>query len=127
MKKEKLVLILHSVFGFLSVGLGAFGTHGLREKLSPKYYEVWKTANEYNFYHSISGILAVILFLYAKENKFFYGSIAFVLGNILFSGSLYFLAITEIKFLGIITPFGGVLFLIGWFFLILGSTKISLK
>ncbi len=105
------------VLGFLGVALGAFGAHGLKSSITPEMLEVYKTGV---FYHLIHSVVILGIGFYGK-GQFNKAAIFFFTGIILFSGSLYILAITSIQFLGIITPFGGVSLLIGWGLIILDS------
>lgn len=99
----------------LSVILGAFGAHGLRGQIEPYLFDVYQTANQYFFYHSV----AIILYGLWRKSM---GSvpvknipgILFIAGIIIFSGSLYLIVLTEIKTWGMITPLGGLSFIIGW-------------
>ena len=105
---------ISAVSGFTAVAIGAFGAHGLREKLSAEMLEVYKTGVLYQFFHTI-----VLLIL--SLNNFIKGKIAsifFLAGIILFSFSLYLYSTSGIRFFAMITPVGGVCFLIGWFWLI---------
>jgi uncharacterized membrane protein YgdD (TMEM256/DUF423 family) len=113
MQKGTLVL-LAAISGFLAVALGAFGAHALKAVLQPELYLVYQTAVEYQFYHTCP-----LLFLGLASNQFpekwlKWAGIAFVTGIILFSGSLYLLALSGVRALGAITPLGGVAFLLGW-------------
>ena len=114
MNDKKMWLIISAVSGFTAVAIGAFGAHGLREKLSAEMLEVYKTGVLYHFIHTI-----VLLIL--SLNNFIKGKIAsifFLAGIILFSFSLYLYSTSGIRFFAMITPVGGVCFLIGWFWLI---------
>ncbi|TGL65596.1 DUF423 domain-containing protein [Leptospira jelokensis] len=128
-KQSDLVLILLICFsGFLAVAIGAFGAHGLKKIITPELMVVFETGNKYHFYHSIVSLLTFFILLVAdskevslKTQKFLrISSWMFLIGILIFSFSLYALAITGIKILGAITPFGGVSFLLGWLFLGLG-------
>ena len=108
-------IIAGSISGFLSVALGAFAAHALNKHLDNQALEIFKTGTTYQFFHS----LALILFGISKQiptikPKNELPGWTFLWGSVIFSGSLYTLAITGIKSFGAITPFGGVLFLIGW-------------
>jgi uncharacterized membrane protein YgdD (TMEM256/DUF423 family) len=105
--------------GFLAVALGAFGAHGLGPVLTANgRVETWKTAV---FYHCIH---AVMLFVLAQRRPVANGpSLCFFAGILIFSGSLYVLAVTNAKWLGAITPIGGVLFLVGWAWLAIRAGK----
>lgn len=112
---RKTILSFVGILGALAVGLGAFGAHALKEILAQNgYTEVFKTANQYHFYHTFA--LALIALLPQPE-KYKWACYCFVIGIILFSGSLYLLSISKIRFLGAITPLGGVFFIAGWLLL----------
>lgn len=120
----KFGLIAGSLFSMLSVVFGAFGAHYLKNTLNDYSLSVFQTGVLYQFFHSI-GIILVVLLSISKDNLNLDLSIwFFTLGIILFSGSLYLLAITGIKWLGAITPIGGLFFILGWMFLFLKSLKI---
>ena len=97
--------------GFVGVAMGAFGAHGLKNILSEHLLEVYKTAVSYQMWHALAlGLVAVL-----PPNKYLrWAGYLLLAGIILFSGSLYGLAIFNIAWLGIITPFGGVAFLTAW-------------
>ena len=104
----------------IAVVLGAFGAHVLEAQISAMYIDIYETASFYHFVHSIGGLI-VIKYLKSKApNKIKTISIIFLLGILLFSGSLYILSIHEIfsapslRKLGAITPIGGLLFIIAW-------------
>jgi uncharacterized membrane protein YgdD (TMEM256/DUF423 family) len=106
-----------AVMGFLAVALGAFGAHGLQATLAAhNMTEVWKTAVFYHFIHT------VMMFLLGQRQPVRTGPwLCFLIGIALFSGSLYLLALTDVKWLGAITPFGGLSFLAGWGWLAIGK------
>jgi uncharacterized membrane protein YgdD (TMEM256/DUF423 family) len=97
--------------GFFGVAMGAFGAHGLKNILSEHMLEVYKTAVSYQIWHALAlGLVAVL-----PPSKYFrWAAFLLLAGIVLFSGSLYGLAIFNIAWLGIITPFGGVAFLLAW-------------
>jgi uncharacterized membrane protein YgdD (TMEM256/DUF423 family) len=111
---DRLFLLLGAVSALVAVGAGAFGAHGLRSRLGPDLLAVFETGARYQMYHAL-GLLAVA---WATTRPG--GALAawagwlFVLGTIVFSGSLYLLALTGIRWLGAITPIGGLAFLAGW-------------
>ncbi|MCW7465574.1 DUF423 domain-containing protein [Leptospira levettii] len=128
-KQSDLVLILLiCLSGFLAVAIGAFGAHGLKKIIPPDLMITFETGNKYHFYHSITALIAFLMLILSeqnetseKSNKYLRLSIwMFLTGILIFSFSLYFLAITGLKILGAITPFGGVSFLAGWLCLGLG-------
>ncbi len=102
-------IFLGAIFGFIAVGAGAFGAHGLSQSLSEKSLAVWKTAAEYQMYHALA-----LVALGASGMNAGLAGVGFTLGILIFSGSLYALALTDIKILGAVTPIGGVFFLLGW-------------
>lgn len=110
----KTYIIISGISGFLAVALGAFGAHGLRNVLTPAALQTYNTGVHYHLIHS-AVLLAIALYGGERFNLPF---IFIAAGIALFSFSLYALAVTGIKQLGIITPFGGVSFLIGWGFII---------
>ena len=114
MKDKKIWIIISAVSGFTAVVIGAFGAHGLREKLSPEMLEVYKTGVLYQFIHTII-LLILSLTNFTNSNI---ASGFFLLGIILFSFSLYIYSTSGNQFFAMITPVGGVCFLIGWFWLI---------
>ena len=120
----KFGLIAGSLLSMLSVILGAFGAHYLKNTLNDYSLSVFQTGVLYQFFHSI-GILVLVLLSKSIDNLNLDLSIwFFTIGIILFSGSLYLLAITSLKWLGAITPIGGMFFILGWMFLFTKSLKI---
>ena len=107
---------------FLGVAFGAFAAHSLRGHISAEMLGVFETGVRYQMYHSIA--LLVVAFLADKGKQFRYAGILYIVGIVLFSFSLYILALTGIMELGIITPFGGVSFLLGHIFLLIGFLKM---
>lgn len=103
-----------AIFGFLSVALGAFAAHGLKQILDASMLQVFHTGVTYQFYHTLALGIVVILAEKNASKWFRRAALCFVFGMILFCGSLYALALTGISGLGAITPLGGTLFLIGW-------------
>lgn len=118
-------LIIGIILAGLSVVLGAFAAHGLKSILTVKSLNTFEIGVKYQMYHAIA-LIFVGLAGYLNKFKQVYlarASLAFLLGIMLFSVSLYLLAVTQIKWLGIITPIGGVCFLIGWTFFLLSIIK----
>lgn len=110
----KALFVIGALNGFLAVLLGAFGAHGLEGKISEKSIGIWEKAVLYQMFHTGS-ILAVGLTLMKVQSvSLLWAGWAFFIGIILFSGSLYLYSTTGTKALAMITPFGGVVFLIGW-------------
>jgi uncharacterized membrane protein YgdD (TMEM256/DUF423 family) len=120
----KFWLISAAIFGFLSVGLGAFGAHSLKNVLDEYGKSIYEKAVLYQMFHTMA-LLAVGLLQYCfKEKSFSPAGYGFLVGILLFSGSLYILALTRIKWLGGITPVGGLAFLFGWGWLIFTVSKV---
>ncbi len=99
-----------AINALLAVAAGAFAAHGLRDRLEPRALEVFETAARYQMYHALAMILAGLI---ARRGATTAGWI-FQAGIVVFSGSLYALALTDMKVLGAVTPLGGLAFLVGW-------------
>lgn len=108
----KLFLLAGSFFCMLSVILGAFAAHGLKSRLSEYSIGIFKTAAEYQMVHGLALIAVAILIKWGMHLSM--AGVFFIAGTLLFSGSLYLLALTGLKWLGPITPLGGLCFIIGW-------------
>jgi uncharacterized membrane protein YgdD (TMEM256/DUF423 family) len=121
MNDKKLWIIISAVSGFTAVAIGAFGAHGLREKMSSEMLEVYKTGVLYQLIHSI--VLLVLSLNTLIKAKF--PSIFILLGIILFSFSLYIYSTSGIRFFAMITPVGGFCFLIGWLWIIYEALKLK--
>ena len=120
----KSVLILAGILGAISVGIGAFGAHGLKDLLETNgKVDTFETAVKYQFYHTLALLLLGILMLNFQQSYLTYSAYAFTGGIVVFSGSLYVLSLTNISWLGAITPIGGLGFILGWVFLVLGVSK----
>ena len=123
MNDKKMWIIISAVSGFTAVAIGAFGAHDLREKLSAEMLEVYKTGVLYQFIHTIVLLLLALTdFINSKVSSIF-----FLIGIILFSFSLYIYSISGIQFLAMITPVGGVCFLIGWLWFIVEVVRLKGK
>lgn len=121
---DKLFIAIGSFTAFIGVGFGAFGAHGLRDRLSDQMMVVWQTGVHYQMIHALGLILiGILIHLYSGIGSLKLVGWLFVGGIILFSGSLYLLAIFEIRKLGMITPIGGLAFLAGWLVLIISMVK----
>lgn len=129
MKQIKSILIIGVVLGGTGVIAGAFGTHTLGDRIAAEHLNVFETAVRYQMYHAlalcITGILAAKNFV----KQFRYAALCFFIGVLIFSGSLYALSTSELwsgnymRWLGAITPIGGLLLIAGWIFLGLAVTK----
>ncbi|MEQ6388425.1 DUF423 domain-containing protein [Bacillaceae bacterium S4-13-58] len=110
----KTILLLAAINGFLAVALGAFGAHGLEGKLTEKALKTWEKAVDYQMFHT-AGLLGVgLLMMKVQASSLSTAGWFFFIGIILFSGSLYIYSTSQIKIFAMITPLGGVAFLIGW-------------
>ena len=110
---------LAAILGFLAVALGAFGAHGLKDTLAQHATTaIWEKAVLYHFIHT------VMLFVLAQRRPVLTGAwLSFFVGIVIFSGSLYVLAVTNVKWLGAITPLGGASLLVGWVWLVVAADK----
>jgi uncharacterized membrane protein YgdD (TMEM256/DUF423 family) len=106
------LVALGCVNAALAVAAGAFGAHGLRERVEPRALEIFETAARYHMFHAFAMIVAGVIAARAATAGWIFQA-----GIVLFSGSLYALALTGVKGLGAITPIGGLAFLIGWLWL----------
>ena len=113
---SRIFLAIAAIFGGLSVGAGAFATHALRERLSERSLEIFETAARYQMYHALALVLVALLISRAEfpQPLFVVAGWSFIIGVLIFSGSLYTLSLTNIKVLGAITPLGGAAFIAGW-------------
>jgi uncharacterized membrane protein YgdD (TMEM256/DUF423 family) len=114
MKNNKTWIIIAGFLGFAGVALGAFGAHRLKDVLSEEMIEIYKTGI---FYHLVHTVVILAIAFYSKIS-FYKSAVFFLIGIILFSFSLYAYANTQIRLFALITPIGGVSFLMGWAFLI---------
>lgn len=135
----KTYLLLAAISGFLAVALGAFGAHGLRERLAPDLLAVYQTGVQYHVYHTLALLAVAVLLMLVPQSAMPSSSLPlslpstllkwsgnlFVIGIIIFSGSLYVLAISGVRWLGAITPIGGVAFLAGWICLALAAWNLK--
>lgn len=103
----------------LAVVAGAFGAHALRQRLDPRALEIFETGSRYHMYHALAMILCAVIATSASRTS---GWI-FQAGIVIFCGSLYALAMTDVKILGAITPIGGLAFLVGWIYLAVTSLR----
>ncbi|MGX9462496.1 DUF423 domain-containing protein [Shewanella sp. A14] len=111
---NKGLLLLATLSGFLAVSLGAFAAHGLKAVAPPELVSIFKLGVEYQFYHTF-GLIALAFSGHWITSKLLdWAAYSFIAGIILFSGSLYVYAFTGAKWIGPITPIGGLCFLFGW-------------
>jgi len=111
----KLFITLASLSGMLAVVFGAFGAHALKGKLDDQALKVFETAVQYHFYHTFALLVVGVLALNQPQTVLLKSSgWLFVIGILVFSGSLYFLSLTGVRWLGAITPLGGLALIAGW-------------
>ena len=112
---DRTFLLVGALSGFFGVGLGAFGAHGLRSRLSPEMLAVFETGVRYQMYHAFALLItAAAVVRFGDARLLVIAGWFFVAGTVLFSGSLYALALTSVSTLGAVTPIGGLAFLVGW-------------
>lgn len=118
---SNIFLAIASVLAGLAVALGAFASHALKETLTAQSLQIWETGTKYQMYHALALFLVALLISQQETSaiSLTIAGYAFIVGILLFSGSLYALSLTNIKILGAITPIGGVAFLIGWVCLVI--------
>ena len=121
---NKLIIILAGVNGFLAVSIGAFAAHMLRDRLSPELLNTFQTGVQYHMYHAL-GLFGIGLMMlnFPASNLLRISAYLMMAGIVLFSGSLYLLSITGIRWLGAITPLGGLCFLTAWALIVWFATK----
>jgi uncharacterized membrane protein YgdD (TMEM256/DUF423 family) len=116
------IIAIGALLGALAVALGAFGAHGLRARVTPELLEVYETAVRYHFYHALAlvfaGLWAERVGATIVPPGLIPAAICFVIGIAVFSGSLYLLVLTGMRWLGAITPLGGLALIAGWLLLV---------
>ncbi|MSP62659.1 MAG: DUF423 domain-containing protein [Myxococcales bacterium] len=110
----RLFLVLGALSGFLSVAAGAFGAHALRQRLPPDLLAVFETAARYQMFHALALLAVGLLAARVPSQAATAAGWLFALGTVIFSGSLYALALSGVRVLGAVTPLGGVALLAGW-------------
>ena len=120
----RLFLIVASMSGLLAVALGAFGAHGLKQRLAPDLLAVYQTGVQYHIYHTLALLAVGALLTSAPASAALrWSGWLFIAGIVVFSGSLYVLSLTGVRWLGAITPIGGAAFLAGWAALALAAWR----
>ena len=126
---HKRYLVIAAFFGALSVALGAFGAHLLKDILSTQSLNTFETAVRYQFYHVFALAFVAVLYKSYQNKMLKYAGVLFILGILFFCGSLYLLTFlsvntpTHFRWIGAITPFGGVFFIAGWLCIAFGILK----
>jgi len=123
MKIERVFAILGGLSGFLAVAAGAFAAHTLRQKLPSDMLSVFETGSRYQMYHALALLAVAWAATHWPVPAVHLAGWCFVAGTFLFSGSLYILALTETRWMGAVTPLGGLAFLLGWLALAWGVWK----
>ena len=119
-------LALAAVVGGVAVAAGAFGAHALEGKLSEHYMSVFQTAVQYQMFHAVALLgVALIGMIRPDASWLVPAAWAFLVGVLLFSGSLYALVLSGIRVLGAITPIGGLAFLVGWLCLVMAGLRLG--
>ena len=118
---DKTFLFVGALLAGVGVGLGAFGAHGLRGRLSPDMLTVFETGVRYHMYHALAIMATAALMTRLEGRAALVAGWSFTAGILIFSGSLYALALTGVTTLGAITPIGGLAFLIGWVSLMIAA------
>jgi uncharacterized membrane protein YgdD (TMEM256/DUF423 family) len=113
-------LVVAAINGFLAVAFGAFGAHVLRQNFDPQSMSVFETGAMYHMFHALAIAIAAIALRGTAGNV---AAALFLIGIVLFCGSLYLLSLTGVRAIGIVTPFGGIAFLAGWATLAYGAWK----
>ena len=120
----KLIIILAGVNGFLAVSIGAFAAHMLRDRLSPELLNTFQSGVQYLMYHALALLgIGLMMLNFSASNLLRISAYLMMSGIILFSGSLYLLSITGIRWLGAITPLGGLCFLTAWALIVWFAAK----
>jgi len=120
---DRILYICAGIAGFAGVALGAFAAHGLKSRLAPDMLAVFETAARYQMYHAFALCAAAWGWARWQHRIFAAAGWMFVAGILIFSGSLYVLALTDTKWLGAVAPFGGIAFLTGWLCLAVGAIR----
>jgi uncharacterized membrane protein YgdD (TMEM256/DUF423 family) len=121
---SKLVIMLAGINGFLAVSLGAFAAHALRDRLSPELLNTFQTGVQYHIYHALALFgIGLMMINFPASSILRISAYLMLAGLVFFSGSLYLLSITGIRWLGAITPIGGVFFLVAWALIVWFAAK----
>jgi uncharacterized membrane protein YgdD (TMEM256/DUF423 family) len=119
----RLVIMIASVNMLLAIGAGAFGAHGLKRVLDPDMLAVWHTAVTYQVIHALGLFIIAVLAFKLTSPLLIWSTYLMLGGIVLFSGSLYILALTGVRILGMFTPIGGVLFLLSWLLILIAAMR----
>ena len=111
---DRSLFVLGALFGLLGVAAGAFGAHGLKTRLDAEMMQVYETAVRYHLVHALAILISSLATIRYSQTPAYLAGALFIVGILIFSGSLYALCLTGLRWLGAITPIGGLAFLIGW-------------
>jgi uncharacterized membrane protein YgdD (TMEM256/DUF423 family) len=126
---HKIFLIIGTILAGIAVALGAFGAHGLKKLVGPETISTYQTGVQYQMYHALALLLLGVLYERSQSSLIHFAGFFFVAGVVLFSGSLYLLvslkAMNKLGTtgIGIMTPIGGLLFIVGWILLLISLVK----
>jgi uncharacterized membrane protein YgdD (TMEM256/DUF423 family) len=120
---DRLFFVIGSLMAFLAVALGAFAAHGLRNRLSADMFTIFEVGVRYHMYHALALLAVAWACSRWPAGGAQYAGWLFLAGIIVFSGSLYILSVTGARWLGAVTPIGGVAFLVGWIILVWSALK----
>ena len=116
---------LGAALAFLAVAAGAFGAHLLEGRLPSDLVEVFETAAQYQMYHAVGMLIVGVMMARHPSSALWWAGACFLAGTVIFSGSLYLLALSGVRWLGAITPIGGICFLVGWAALLWGVVRAA--
>lgn len=125
MNNGRLFLLTGALSGLLTVALGAFAAHGLKQQIAPEMLLIFNKGVFYQGLHALALLLTGIMIMQHYSRALVIAGWSFLLGILLFSGSLYLLAVSGSTSVGIVTPFGGMSFLLGWLSLLIASWNYS--
>ena len=123
----RVFLLLAAFFGFTGVALGAFAAHGLKGRLTEQYLAIFHTGVTYQLVHTLALFGVALLATHLPGRLVTWAGVCFAVGIVLFSGSLYAMALTDLRWLGAITPIGGMAFLIAWLLMALGAWRVAMS
>ena len=118
-------IVIGACFACLAVVLGAFAAHGLKSKISTEDLAIFETGVRYQMYHSLGLILLGLIGFQTAQDIVFFPALMFIIGIIIFSGTLYLIPMTGLRWLGAVTPIGGTAFILGWSFLTYNLIKLQ--
>lgn len=122
----RIFIVVGALAGLLAVVLGAFAAHGLKGQISTDLLVAFNTGAQYQMYHALALLLvAILLKFYPGHRLLLWSGLLFIVGILFFSGSLYALALTGIKWFGPVTPMGGLCFMLGWLLLACAAIKFK--